>query len=74
MPMTMQEWRDSNAVADSAAEAFRDVLRLVDAPERTLNSVRGAASHKGEALVHVGHLAADVVERLAERVRRGTPL
>ncbi|MFD9789582.1 hypothetical protein ACFWXK_01380 [Streptomyces sp. NPDC059070] len=69
MPMTMQEWRDSNATADNAANAFRDMLRLVDAPDRTINSVRGTASHKGEALVYVGHLPADVVERLAERVR-----
>ncbi|WP_369383946.1 hypothetical protein [Streptomyces sp. cg36] len=70
--MTMQEWRDSNATADSAADAFRDVLRLVEAPDRTVNSVRSGASHKGEALVYVGHLPAQVVERLAERVRRGT--
>ncbi|WHM37025.1 hypothetical protein [Streptomyces sp. BPTC-684] len=68
MPMDMQEWRDSTATADNAANAFRDLLRLADAPDRTINSVRGAASHKGEALVYIGHLPANVVERLAERV------
>ncbi|WHM38846.1 hypothetical protein [Streptomyces sp. BPTC-684] len=69
MPMDMQEWRDSNATADDAANAFREMLRLADAPDRTINSIRGAATHRGDAVVYVGHLPADVVERLAERVR-----
>ncbi|MBD0747492.1 hypothetical protein [Streptomyces sp. CBMA152] len=45
--------------------------RLAGAPERTINSVRGSATHHGRPLVHIGHLPADIAERLAERARRG---
>ncbi|WHM37398.1 hypothetical protein [Streptomyces sp. BPTC-684] len=69
MPMNMQEWRDSTATADDAANVFRSLLQMVGAPDRTINSIRGAATHRGAAVVYVGHLPADVVERLAERVR-----
>ncbi|GGP71912.1 hypothetical protein [Streptomyces melanogenes] len=68
MPMDMQKWRDSNATANDAANVFRSLLHMVGAPDRTINSVRGAASHTGESLVYVGHLPADVVERLGERI------
>lgn len=74
MPMDMQQWRDSTATADDAANVFRSLLQMAGAPDRTINSVRGTASHKGEALVYVGHLPADVVERLAERVRQEVAL
>ncbi|RCH68045.1 hypothetical protein DT019_13690 [Streptomyces sp. SDr-06] len=67
--MTMQEWRDATITASSAAEATREALRLVGASERTINSIRGSATHRGEPLVHVGHLPAEVAERLSERVR-----
>ncbi|MFD9792368.1 hypothetical protein ACFWXK_15625 [Streptomyces sp. NPDC059070] len=69
MPMEMQEWRDSNATAEAAATALREVLKQLGASPRTLNSLRGTASHKGDALVHVGHLPAAIAERLAEHVR-----
>ena len=65
MPMTMQEWRDCTAAASNAADALREALRLVGAPERTINSVRGSTTHRGRPLVHIGHLPAEVAERLA---------
>ncbi|MFI1101008.1 hypothetical protein [Streptomyces melanogenes] len=70
MPIDMKQWRESTATADNAAKVFRSLLQMAGAPERTINSVRGAANHKGESLVYVGHLPADVVDRLAERLRQ----
>ncbi|PKV89805.1 hypothetical protein BX283_7450 [Streptomyces sp. TLI_146] len=71
MPMTMQQWRDVTATAGDAANAMREALRQAGAEERTIHSVRGSADHRGKPLVHVGHLPADVVERLCELARLG---
>ncbi|EST28810.1 hypothetical protein M877_13790 [Streptomyces niveus NCIMB 11891] len=67
--LEMQQWRDGRKAAGEATEALREALAARGFPADWFN-LRPVVAYSGRPLVHLGALPADVVEQLAEALRR----
>ncbi|WTL06067.1 hypothetical protein OG501_12320 [Streptomyces niveus] len=69
----MQQWRDGRKAAGEATEALREVLADRGFPADWFSHLRPVVAYSGRPLVHIGVLPADMVEQLAEALRRDEP-
>ncbi|MFD8981849.1 hypothetical protein [Streptomyces sp. NPDC059564] len=68
--MDMQTWRDGHDRATDAADAIRAALIALGVSESEWSGIRPTVTRTGRPYVHLGQLPADVVEQLAELLRR----
>lgn len=75
MAVEMQQWRDGRKAAENATEALSGALVALGIGAERVSRLRSVVAYSGRPYVHLGAMPADLVERMAEALRRdGLPL
>lgn len=73
MAVEMQQWRDGRKAAENATEALSGALVALGIEAERVSHLRPVVAYSGRPYVHMGAMPADLVERMAEAVRRDGP-
>ena len=73
MAVEMQQWRDGRKAAEDATEALSGALVALGIEAERVSHLRPVVAYSGRPYVHVGAMPADMVERMAEALRRADP-
>ncbi|MCX5340955.1 hypothetical protein NRF20_15760 [Streptomyces sp. R-74717] len=69
----MRQWREGRKVAEDATEALKAAFAARGFRADRIGHLRPVVTHSGRPHVHLGTLPADMVECLAEALRRCQP-
>ncbi|MBT3075685.1 MULTISPECIES: hypothetical protein [Streptomyces] len=73
MAVEMQQWRDGRKAAENATEALSGALAELGIEAERVSHLRPVVAYSGRPYVHMGAMPADMVERMAEALRRADP-
>ncbi|UQA36321.1 MULTISPECIES: hypothetical protein [unclassified Streptomyces] len=73
MAVEMQQWRDGRKAAEDATEALSGALVALGIEAERVSHLRPVVAYSGRPYVHMGAMPADMVERMAEALRRDDP-
>ncbi|GGS10214.1 hypothetical protein GCM10010221_02820 [Streptomyces parvus] len=74
MAVEMQQWRDGRKAAEDATEALSGALVALGIEAERVSHLRPVVAYSGRPYVHMGAMPADMVERMAEALRRDDPI
>ncbi|MFD5973155.1 hypothetical protein [Streptomyces bacillaris] len=74
MAVEMQQWRDGRKAAENATEALSGALVELGIEAERVSHLRPVVAYSGRPYVHMGAMPADMVERMAEALRRDDPI